>query len=43
MICPVIFHLVNIVLLLWRGHVIGREPKATTINIEKNDTTLMLY
>lgn len=43
MLCPMILHIINIALVLWRSHIIAIEPKAPTITVEKNDNTVLLY
>lgn len=40
---PMIFHVSNIGLLYWRRRIIEAEPPPPTINVAKNDLTIMLY
>jgi len=40
---PLVFHASNIGLLYWRKRIIEAEPPPPTINVDKNDFTIMLY
>uniref|UniRef100_A0A8W7JGD7 Uncharacterized protein n=1 Tax=Anopheles albimanus TaxID=7167 RepID=A0A8W7JGD7_ANOAL len=40
---PISFHIANIAILLWRGHIINREPPPTTIDVDRSDLTIIMY
>lgn len=40
---PIAMHAINIGLLVWRKYIIDAEPPPPTINVDKNDFTIMLY
>jgi len=43
LLIPMVFHAANIGLLYWRKRIIEAEPPPPTINVDKNDFTIMLY
>ncbi|XP_055526891.1 uncharacterized protein LOC129719520 isoform X1 [Wyeomyia smithii] len=40
---PMVFHGVNIGLLLWRQYQINKEPPPTTIGLDKSDLTIIMF
>jgi len=43
LLVPMVFHAGNMGLLYWRKIIIEAEPPPPTINVDKNDFTIMLY
>lgn len=40
---PILLHCSNIGLLIWRRHIINREPPPTTIDVDRSDLTIIMY
>ncbi|XP_049548515.1 uncharacterized protein LOC125959690 [Anopheles darlingi] len=43
LLLPIVFHTANIALLVWRRHIINREPPPTTIDVDRSDLTIIMY
>lgn len=40
---PMLMHAVNVGLLLWRRHIINKEPPPTTIDVDRSDLTIIMF
>ncbi|XP_050100271.1 uncharacterized protein LOC126580955 [Anopheles aquasalis] len=43
LLLPIAFHSASIGLLVWRRHIINKEPPPTTIDVDRSDLTIIMY